>query len=148
MPPLDEGRFARPPFASFVLPPDMSRLSDLRQLVSRTLEDFHPPQEFIEQLVAAVDEAVANTLEHGKGKCGDRIEVYAFREGREIRVMVRDQTKEFDPTRVPPPDVDTLIEKGADGGLGVHLMRRFTDEIVYERVGEWNELTLIKRLPE
>ena len=41
-------------------------------------------------------------------------------------------------------DVVMPTADGPVGGLGVHLVRRIMDEVVYERVGERNALYMVK----
>jgi serine/threonine-protein kinase RsbW len=48
------------------------------------------------------------------------------------------------------PEVDTTVplEQRPIGGLGIHLMRRFMDEIEYRSDGGKNVLRMRKRLPQ
>ena len=57
-----------------------------------------------------------------------------------------DETPLFDPTAVPPPDINLPLEERPLGGLGVHMMRQLTDVLLY-RVTEdgQNELIFVKR---
>jgi anti-sigma regulatory factor (Ser/Thr protein kinase) len=52
----------------------------------------------------------------------------------------------FDPTAVPPPDINLPLEERPLGGLGVHMMRQLTDELLYRvnSAGQ-NELIFVKR---
>jgi anti-sigma regulatory factor (Ser/Thr protein kinase) len=52
----------------------------------------------------------------------------------------------FDPTSVPPPDIELSPAEREIGGLGIHMVRCITDEISYERAGDKNVLTVKKRL--
>jgi anti-sigma regulatory factor (Ser/Thr protein kinase) len=47
---------------------------------------------------------------------------------------------------LPEPDLTRAVEQRTPGGLGVHLMRKLTDEVSYERLGDKNCLTLKKRV--
>ncbi len=59
--------------------------------------------------------------------------------------MVEDDGRAFDPADAPLPDLNTSVEKRTVGGLGLHLVRSFVDELSYSRSGERNVLTLVKR---
>jgi anti-sigma regulatory factor (Ser/Thr protein kinase) len=62
-------------------------------------------------------------------------------------VQLCDQAPLFDPTKVPPPDLNQPLEQRRFGGLGVHLARHFTDSIEYCVTPDGcNELTLKKML--
>jgi serine/threonine-protein kinase RsbW len=54
----------------------------------------------------------------------------------------------FDPLSLPEPDLASVAEDRPIGGLGVHLMRRLTDQQSYEYASAaGNRLTLIKNIP-
>jgi anti-sigma regulatory factor (Ser/Thr protein kinase) len=60
-------------------------------------------------------------------------------------IELRDRGPEFDPTAAPGrgPQAE---EDDLPGGWGIQLVRRYTDEIHYERAREENILRLTKRL--
>ncbi len=73
------------------------------------------------------------------------MEVSLLRQGHTLRVEVCDNAPLFDPTRVAKPDITVPLDLRPFGGMGVHMMREFLDELHY-RVTEdgRNQLTLIK----
>jgi anti-sigma regulatory factor (Ser/Thr protein kinase) len=64
----------------------------------------------------------------------------------EVRVEVEDDGRLFDPLMLPPADVTAPLEGRPIGGLGVHMMRKLMDTVLYRREGERNILTLVKRI--
>jgi anti-sigma regulatory factor (Ser/Thr protein kinase) len=60
-------------------------------------------------------------------------------------IELRDPGPEFDPTAAAerPPQAD---DDDQPGGWGIQLVRRYVDEIRYERVADENVLRLSKRL--
>ena len=111
-----------------------------------------PWNDFQMQVVSAVGEAFNNIVLHGYanrqkqeqrvreqiGSIDLRIQT---RRGH-IRIELRDWGSGFDPTRVPPPEFDTLPESG----LGLFIMQSFM-AMAY-RPGRPNLLTLSKRYVE
>jgi phosphoserine phosphatase RsbU/P len=89
-----------------------------------------------------VDEAAANIITHNIGEKASRIVVTLQRQQDEFVVLVEDDGPPFDPTGVPPPQPGSTLETTKIGGLGVHLMRRFSTSMQYERIGEENSLRL------
>jgi serine phosphatase RsbU (regulator of sigma subunit)/anti-sigma regulatory factor (Ser/Thr protein kinase) len=89
-----------------------------------------------------VDEAAANIITHNKDAKASRIVVTLQRQRDEFVVLIEDDGPPFDPTGVPPPEPGTTLETTKIGGLGVHLMRRFSTSMQYERIGEENSLRL------
>jgi serine/threonine-protein kinase RsbW len=108
------------------------------------------------QVVSAVGEAFNNIVLHGYAERQVRERQVREQQVREqtgidlriqtrrghIRIELRDWGSGFDPTRIPPPEFDTLPESG----LGLFIMQSFT-EMAY-RPGRPNLLTLSKRYVE
>jgi anti-sigma regulatory factor (Ser/Thr protein kinase) len=64
----------------------------------------------------------------------------------EVRVEIEDDGREFDPLTLPPADTSAPLETRAIGGLGVHMMRKLMDTVLYRRENGRNILTLVKRV--
>jgi len=101
----------------------------------------------IDELITAVNEAAVNIVKHGYGDEPGDIEVTVICRAEEIIVRLRDKSRGFDPTTAESPDTTLPLAKRPFGGLGVHMMRTFCDDLSYRRDprGE-NELTLTKRI--
>jgi serine/threonine-protein kinase RsbW len=93
----------------------------------------------------AVDEACANIMHYAYSKAGGTIELSCERRNGAVWVIIKDHGKPFDPTTVPPPDLDADVEGRAVGGLGIYFMRRMVDKINYEYRDGQNVLTMVKR---
>jgi len=94
----------------------------------------------------AVDEACTNIIEHAYG--GENIgtiQVTCIVEPGLCKIIVVDEGKQFDPTSVPEPKLDAKLEDIRPGGIGLHLMRQFMDEVRFEFEEGRNTLTMIKR---
>jgi serine/threonine-protein kinase RsbW len=102
------------------------------------------------QLVAlAVDEAVANVMEHAFAVEGanpqQEIQIILEANGECFRALIRDGGRRFDPTAVPDVDIRQHVRQGRKGGLGIYLIRRIMDEVRYEfRQDSFNELLMVK----
>lgn len=95
----------------------------------------------------AVEEACDNIIEHAYGEAldGDIVcTCQATLEG--LEVVLRDHGRPFDPTSVPPPDLASPLEERDVGGLGLHFIRKLTDEFHFEPDADTgNLLRLLKR---
>ncbi len=101
----------------------------------------------IEELVVAVYEAAANIVRHSYRNEPGVIKVTVVCSAEMIQVTLLDDGPAFDPTTVPTPDTTLPLEKRPFGGLGVHMMRTFCDELSYRGgLDGGNELILLKRL--
>lgn len=102
-----------------------------------------------DELVVAVNEAVVNIVHHGYQNRPNEIEVAVGGSEEVVVVILLDIGPPFDPTTVPDPDITRPLLERPFGGMGVHLMREFCDELHYRREpGGRNELTLLKRKGE
>jgi serine/threonine-protein kinase RsbW len=88
--------------------------------------------------------AVTNVLLHGYDNQPGSV-ILCANENGDLRVILTDTAPLFDPTRVPPPDIFLPLEDRPLGGLGVHMMRQLTDELVYRALDDGNELVFVKR---
>lgn len=70
-----------------------------------------------------------------------RVHVEATAGKDEIRVLVRDQGKGFDTSKVPDADQTQTLDN--ENGRGLVLMRSFMDELTFNASG--NEVTMVKR---
>ena len=86
-------------------------------------------------LEMAIREALANAVLHGNLQ-DPRKEVRiscSVQPGLGISIVVKDQGKGFDPTKVSDP---TAIENVlSESGRGIHLMKALMDEVHFERGG-------------
>lgn len=100
------------------------------------------------QIGLAVNEALANVIEHGyQGNTDQVIHVSVemltddqFSE-KGIRVIIRDFGRQVDPECIKGRDLDDI----RPGGLGVHIMRTVMDKVVYRCLPDGGmELTMLK----
>lgn len=94
------------------------------------------------EITLILEELCANVIHHGGGD----MEVELEKEWEELVITVRDTGPEFDPTKAPEVDIQEPLEKRTPGGLGIHLIRRYSDEMSYHRMGKQNIVTVKKTL--
>jgi anti-sigma regulatory factor (Ser/Thr protein kinase) len=95
----------------------------------------------------AVEEACDNIIEHayGKNMAGD-IECTCDATSEGLVVTLRDHGSPFNPDSVPLPDLDSPLEERDAGGLGLHFIRKLTDDFCFQFDAEQgNVLMLFKR---
>lgn len=127
-------------------PASVSDLEAIRAFVEEAALSLGGQPESVGDLVVAVNEAVTNILLHGyENRPGDLlIEVHG--DGDYVQVVLEDRAPLFDPTKVPEPDVSLPLERRQPGGVGVKMMRAFTDDLRYEATAAGtNRLVLIRR---
>lgn len=131
------------------IPAELGRLAEVRHFVQSAAVQFGAGQAATSELVQAVDEAVTNIVVHGYRGGPGTIEITIERPGDHVVVCLHDHAPPFDPTTVPTPDLNAPWHSRRPGGLGVYLMRQFTDAITYRALSDGrNQLCLCKRVTE
>jgi len=134
-------------------PAKYKSLQGIREFVAQQAGDhgFNPNEVYAIQIAA--DEAFTNIIEHAYGgECVKDIECACFSGENEFTVTMIDTGIPFDPTEVPEPDTSIPLEERDIGGLGVHFMRMYMDEVRFKRVQKpglegdsCNQLVMVKR---
>jgi phosphoserine phosphatase RsbU/P len=127
-----------------------SKLSELDS-VNQTLTEFGHghglPESVLHDLNLVVGELLTNIISYGYTDDGEHeIMVRLSVEPEEIRVEVEDDGKPFNPLEVPEADTTKLLDERTIGGLGIHLVRKLTDGLEYQRHEGKNVLVMRKRL--
>jgi anti-sigma regulatory factor (Ser/Thr protein kinase) len=129
-------------------PAGISSLAGIREFVGDACRRLAAPPDAVIDLVQAVDEAVTNVTLHGYKDYPGPVEITVARDGDRLTVTIRDEAPPFDPTGFGPPDLSKPLQERSSGGLGIHLMRFFTDAMIYRCLpGGGNELILVKHAP-
>ena len=101
----------------------------------------------VAKLELAVDEACSNVMEHAyNADSTQEVSIRAIVDDTSVQIEVIDTGKGFDPEAVKQEKLEDLIAARRTGGLGMHLMKSFMDEVHYQiQPGIKNELKMIKR---
>ena len=102
----------------------------------------------LNRIVLSIDEAISNCIEHGfiEGEISE-INLEMILEEKIAKFVLVDSGIEFDPTKKESLDIDTHLEKGEDGGVGIHIFQKIM-KVKYQRQENKNILTLSKNLGE
>lgn len=122
-----------------------------RQRLVKALESFgreqNLPAKAIQAADLALEEHLTNVFAHGLDNDADaQLVVRLARNGGWLEIEIEDEGRPFNPLSQPPVDTSLPLEERPPGGLGIHLIRRFMDELTYRREGERNIFIMRKRL--
>lgn len=99
------------------------------------------------EVQTAVDEACTNIILHAYAGKGGTIAISCELQDNDFIITMRDKGKPFDPTSVPPPDLQADLDKRRLGGLGMYLMSQLMDDVSYSSDAEkGNRLVMRKAL--
>lgn len=106
------------------------------------------PESVRYNVLVSLQEIVTNVLRHGySGDESQPLEVHFACSPAGVTVKVRDRGPAFNPLE---HDYGNVLGVGDGelpddtGGYGIMIAMTVMDEVVYERVGDWNELSLTK----
>lgn len=89
----------------------------------------------------AYEEAIVNAIRHGNRCAADKsVTVEMKCDADRVLIRIADQGEGFDPSSVPDPRQDELLE--VPGGRGVLLIKEIMSEVRYNERG--NEITMVK----
>ena len=92
----------------------------------------------------AVEELFTNMVKHGKGEGEIVLQLSRIPRGIEA-TLVDHGAAPFDVTQAPAARVDLPLDEREAGGLGLHLVRRMVDRIVYEYLEDLRETRITIR---
>ncbi|MDE7353293.1 MAG: SpoIIE family protein phosphatase [Acetatifactor sp.] len=92
----------------------------------------------VEESEEVVEGSADEEAEEPTYKSGDRSA------SRRVTLIIEDDGIPYNPLERPDPDVEELLEKRTQGGLGIYLVKKRMDQIEYEYKDGMNRLTLRK----
>lgn len=125
---------------------DTKELVNIRAFVEAAARQCFTDRLMVTKVVMAVDEAVANVMEHAyqDAKTGD-VSIAIAADDEAFSVTVTDHGRRFDPNNQPGVDVKDHIRQGKRDGLGIFIIRKIMDEIKYTFTEEQcNVLRMVK----
>ena len=109
---------------------DEGRLRILKHLESEQLSD-----PVVNRLELIFEEVVSNVMRHGLSGEPDRpILVICSVSNGTIDLVFEDEGTPFDPLGVPAPEPFQSLESAKIGGLGVHLVKKLSSAVQYQRI--------------
>lgn len=118
------------------------------EFIESHLEEANCPMKTVLQISVAVDEVFTNICSYAYNNGIGRAQVRIEKDRDEIRITFTDNGDAFDPLSIDEPDVTLPAAKRQIGGLGIFMVRKMMDKVVYGRLKEKNVLTLTKKLHE
>jgi anti-sigma regulatory factor (Ser/Thr protein kinase) len=112
---------------------DYSQLEEVRKFVAQHASQYGFPDEEAFRIALAVDEACTNIIRYTFRKNSShkiKIEINKIKNRFEIEVI--DNGNPFNPSTVPPVNLEEYRQEYKKGGLGIQIMRSIMDKIEYK----------------
>ncbi len=125
----------------------LENLSIISDFITKVMRQIGAKGRSISEVQLAVDEACTNIIRHAYSERKDIITIALEIADEDLIVTITDRGKPFEPSSVPPPDLESDVGERKIGGLGIYFMRKLMDEMSYSfDVEEGNKLTMRKHL--
>lgn len=119
----------------------IDHLNDLIEFVISNLHtDVDSNRKFDMEIRLICEEVMTNTINYAYGQETGNIQVgYGWDSSQGmITIVVRDQGIAFDPTKKEDPDITLDIMERQIGGLGIFMVKKLSDSVVYSRETDTN----------
>jgi anti-sigma regulatory factor (Ser/Thr protein kinase) len=130
---------------SFSVESRLAELGSALDRIERLLAEHVVESELVAEIRLVAEEGLVNIVRNAYPEEEGDIEVSLSVDVTEVRIVLRDRGRPFNPLEHPAPDLGVAIGERPVGGLGVHLIRSLTDDQIYSREGDENVLVLVKR---
>jgi anti-sigma regulatory factor (Ser/Thr protein kinase) len=115
------------------------------QCLEQIGKNLHISQEALGQLQIAVIEACINATEHSKG-AEKKIYLSIIADADHVEVSIESSGREFVVQETGEPFGDRDHVKPSGRGLGIKMMKRFADEVRFEKTARGTKTVLVKNL--
>jgi anti-sigma regulatory factor (Ser/Thr protein kinase) len=132
---------------SFSFESRLAELGSALDRIERLLADHVVESDLVADVRLVAEEGMVNIVRNAYPEEKGDIEITLSVNVTEVRLVLRDRGRPFNPLEHPAPDLGVAIGERPEGGLGIHLIRSLTDDRSYSREGDENVLVLIKRHP-
>ncbi|OPY74030.1 MAG: serine-protein kinase RsbW [Syntrophorhabdus sp. PtaU1.Bin058] len=126
------------------VPAKLDHLHTLIDLVSNCAKEQGLSGKRINEIEIATEEALVNIFRYAyQGQEGD-VEISCRAEhGKTFIIRIIDAGMAFNPLSLAEPDTTLDISERQIGGVGVFLIRKLMDDVIYRRDGDKNILELV-----
>ncbi len=100
------------------------------------------------QLEIVMDEMMSNVARYayGAGKGDIVVKVDILHNPLRAFITLEDSGMPYNPLEKEDPDITLAAEERDIGGLGIFIVKKYTDEITYDYRDNHNILTIVKRI--
>ena len=126
----------------------LDNLDEVLAFVDGCLEEAECPMKAQMQIDVAVEEIFVNIASYAyepqTGSATVRLEIE--QDPKSVVITFLDRGVPYNPAAKEDPDISLPAEERKIGGLGIYMVKKSMDKMLYERRGEHNILTIIKHI--
>ncbi len=109
-------------------------LARIRAFIKTYSKSVGFDDETASKIVLASDEACTNIIKHAyKYSAKGKININLSFSGSKLRISITDEGTHFNSNSIKEPDLKKYYQEKRVGGLGMFLMKKLMDEVVYSQ---------------
>ena len=125
---------------------DLSELDRLHPFLEEIGRGLGVSKKCMFETNLTLEEVFSNIVSYGFNDHADHlIKITVTTPKGSFKICVEDDGRPFNPLKARQPDLPHEVEDCEPGGLGIHLIKHFMDEIRYRRYRNRNVLTMEKK---
>lgn len=121
----------------------MDDISRLQPFIAHVADKAGISEHEAKRLRLAVEEAVANIINHGQATT---IKLQATMDDHQLVLIIDDDGQPFDPTADSSTDFSVPADERPPGGLGIMFLNQMADGLEYQRLDGHNVLKIMKKV--
>ena len=130
-----------------VIPAEAKYLAQIRDFTTKYAKRNRFSRKEMNELKISIDEICSNIVRYAyEGIERGDIQVRIQRRKNLIIITIIDTGVEFDPSTIEAPNLGRHVQERRSGGMGFHLVKKLNDEVLYERVGNQNVITIRRKI--
>ena len=132
---------------NFIISNKVEELSKLAEQVDVLADNWDLPMALCMNINLVLEEAVSNIIFYAfEDEEKHDIEIFIALKNDQLKMEIVDDGIPFDPSKSEHPDISLPVEERPVGGLGILLISKIMDEVLYVREDNKNKLILMKNL--
>ena len=121
---------------------DPDSLPEVEKFLQRIGKENNLERIKLNNLILSLNEATTNAMLHGnRGQINKKVKISVKINESELKAIIKDEGKGFDPSQVPDPTRPENLYK--ESGRGLYIMNTCMDELNYNFSPRGTELTLV-----
>ena len=128
---------------------NLSEIERLSKAVAEFGKKNNLSSEVIYDVRLALEEVVSNIISYGfEDNYEHQISIEMNLQGETLTMKIKDDGKPFNPLEVKSTNLEKPFDEREIGGMGIHIVRKLMDKILYKREEGNNVLQLTKYLAD
>ena len=128
-----------------VFPALIEQFDEAMAFLEEQMDELGVSMKVSVQISIAFEEMFVNVAHYAYPDGKGDVTIQIWDEGDDLYIRLIDSGIPFDPVAMPEPDISLSAEERKIGGLGIYMVKKSMDELLYERSEDKNIVTIKKK---